>query len=62
MYYLCHAYTFKGRHLYTHNNDYINIWLDVQKLSQIAQELKSNLKPNINDTLMHCPEASTMWL
>ena len=28
----------------------------------MAQELKSNLKPNINDTLIHCPEASTTWL
>ena len=32
------------------------------KLSQIAQELKSNLKPNINDTLMHYLETSTTWL
>ena len=28
----------------------------MQKLFQLAQELKSNLKPNINDTLMHCQE------
>ena len=28
----------------------------------MAQELKSNLKPNINDTLMHYPETSTTWL
>ena len=27
----------------------------------LSQELKSKLKPNINDTLMHCPEASTTW-
>ena len=26
----------------------------------MAQELKLNLKPNINDTLMHCPEALAM--
>ena len=36
--------------------------LDLQKPSQMAQELKSKLKPNINDTLMHCPEGSTTWL
>ena len=36
--------------------------LDLRKPSQFAQELKSNLKPNINDTLMHCSETSTMWL
>ena len=28
----------------------------------MAQELKSNLKPNINDTLMHCLETSTVCL
>ena len=28
----------------------------------MAQELKSNLQPNINDTLMHCLETSTVWL
>ena len=36
--------------------------LDLQKPSQLAQELKSNLKPNINNTLMHCSETSTTWL
>ena len=36
--------------------------LDLQKSLQFAQQLKFNLKPNINDTLMHCPEISTMWL
>ena len=38
------------------------MWLDLQKLSQFAQELKSNLMPNINDTLMYHPETSSMWL
>ena len=28
----------------------------------MVQELKSNSKPAINDTLMHCPEVTTMWL
>ena len=28
----------------------------------MAQELKSNLQPNINDTLMHYLETSTVWL
>ena len=28
----------------------------------MAQELKFNLQPYINDTLMHCLEASTVWL
>ena len=28
------------------------MWLDLQKPSQMAQELKSNLKHNINNTLM----------
>ena len=28
------------------------------KLTKLSQELKSKLKPNINDTLMYCPEAS----
>ena len=32
------------------------------KLTELSQELKSKLKPNINDTLMHCSEASTTWL
>ena len=32
------------------------------KPSQFAQELKSNLKPNVNDTLIHCPETSNTWL
>ena len=39
-----------------------NVGLDLHKLSRLAQELKSNLKPSINETLMHCPETSTMWL
>ena len=38
------------------------MWLDLQKPSQMAQELKSNLNPNINDTLMHCPEAFAMYV
>ena len=38
------------------------MWMDLQKPALMAQELKSNLKPNFNDTLMHCPEASTTWL
>ena len=28
----------------------------------MAQELKFNLKPNINDALMHYPEASTSYM
>ena len=28
----------------------------------MAQALKSNLQPYINDTLMHCLETSTAWL
>ena len=28
----------------------------------MAQELKSNLQPNINDTLLHGLETSTVWL
>ena len=36
--------------------------LDLQKLSQLEQELKSNLKPNINDILMQCPETLTTCL
>ena len=37
---------------------------DLQKPTKLSQELKSklNLKPKINDTLMHCQEASTTWL
>ena len=38
---------FKGKH------KHVYMWLDSQELSQFTQELKSNLKPNINDTLMH---------
>ena len=33
-------------------------WLDLQKPALMAQELKYNLQPNINDTLMHCVETS----
>ena len=36
--------------------------LDLQKPFQLAQELKSNLKSNTNDTLMHYSETSSMWL
>ena len=36
------------------------MWLDLQKPSQFTQELKSNLMPNINDTLMH-PETSSSY-
>ena len=32
------------------------------KLSQFAQNLKSNLMNNIIDTPMHRPEISSMWL
>ena len=28
----------------------------------MAQEMKSNLQPDINDTLMHYLETSTVWL
>ena len=38
------------------------MWLNSQKPSQMAQELKSNLKPNIKDTFMHCPQASTTYV
>ena len=31
------------------------MWLDLQKPSQLAQELKSNLMNNIKDTFMHAP-------
>ena len=40
----------------------ISLILNLQKLTKLSQELKSKLKPNINDTLMHCPEASMTWL
>ena len=33
--------------------------LDLQKSTKLSHELKSKLKPNVNDTLMHCPETST---
>ena len=36
--------------------------LDFQKLSRFTQELKSDLMNNINDTLMHCPEISNMYV
>ena len=36
--------------------------MDLQKPAVMAQELKSNQQPNINDTLMHCLETSTTWL
>ena len=35
--------------------------LELQKLTILSQELKSKLNPKINDTFMHCPEASTTW-
>ena len=38
------------------------MWLNLQKLTKWSQELKSKLKFNINDILIHCPEASTTWL
>ena len=44
-------------HIYVHICDWI-----YKKPTKLSQEMKSELKPNINDTLMHCPEASTMWL
>ena len=33
----------------------------IYKNSQMAQALKSNLMPNINDALMHHPEIPSMW-
>ena len=36
--------------------------LNLQKPSPLAQKLKSNLKPNVNDTLIHCPETLTTLL
>ena len=38
------------------------MWLDLQKPSQITQELKSYLMNNTKDTLMHRPETSSAWL
>ena len=43
------------------NNCYHIYVAGFTKPSQMTQELKSNLKPNINDTC-NSPEASTMWL
>ena len=43
---------------FSHNN-YCD-W--IYKTVQMPQELKSNLKPNINHTLVHSPEVSTTWL
>ena len=39
-----------------------DIWLDLRKPSQFAQELNYNLMDNIKDTLMHHPETSSAWL
>ena len=36
--------------------------LDLRKPALMAQELKSNLQPDINDTLMCYLETSTVWL
>ena len=41
---------------------YIIMWLDLQKLTKMSQELKSKLCQNVNDTLMHCSEVLTTWL
>ena len=38
------------------------MWLDLRKPALMAQELKSNLWPDINDTLMRYLETSTVWL
>ena len=38
------------------------MWLDLRKLALMAQELKSNLQPDINDTLMRYLETSIVWL
>ena len=36
--------------------------MDLQKPTKMSQELESKLCPNINNSLMHCSEASTAWL
>ena len=38
------------------------MWLDLQKPIKMSQVLKSKLCPSINDSLMHCPAVSTVWL
>ena len=40
----------------------IYVWLDLQKPTIMLQELKFKLCHNINDSLMHCPRTSTVWL
>ena len=46
----------------SHMHACVCVRLDLQKPALMAQELKSNLQTNINDTLMHCLETSTAWL
>ena len=38
------------------------IFVVSNKLTKMSQDLKSKLCPNINDSLSHCPAASTAWL
>ena len=38
------------------------MWLYLEKLTKLSQELKSKLKPNIDDTLMHCPETPSTYM
>ena len=40
----------------------IHMWLDLWKPALMSQELKPNLRPNINDRLMHCLETLNVWL
>ena len=40
---------------------YDNMWVAIFSCVHSCK-LKSNLQPNINDTLMHYLEASTAWL
>ena len=34
----------------------------VTGFTKTSQELKSKSKPNVNDTLMNCPEVPITWL
>ena len=36
--------------------------MDLQKPALMAKELKSNLQPDINDTIMRYLQTSTLWL
>ena len=40
----------------------LEIWLDLQKPSLMAQELKSNLLLNIESMLLHYLEMPNLWL